>query len=108
MLGFFRNAFANDSPNLLLDAHRLRRGVREVMLNIGPRRRNDFGPAGNEKGGKTSLAQVSQYEQGHLLLACCSEYPAHRSVQEDNLDQALDRHFGPHGTASRLAQTPLG
>ena len=55
VLDFFRNAFANDSPNLLLDAHRLnrvRRGVREVMLNIGPRNRNDFGPAGNEKGVK--------------------------------------------------------
>ena len=52
MLDFFRNAFANDSPNLVLDAHRLRRGVREVMLNIGPRSRNDLGPAGNEKGVK--------------------------------------------------------
>jgi hypothetical protein len=52
MLGFFQNAFANESPNLLLDAHRLRRGVREVMLNIGPQRGNGFGPAGNEKGVK--------------------------------------------------------
>ena len=50
MLGFFRNVFANDSPNLLLDAHRLRRG--EVMLNIGARSRNDLERAGNEEGVK--------------------------------------------------------
>ena len=52
MLGFFGNDFANDSPNLVLDAHRLRRGVRELMWNIGPRSRDDLGPAGNEKGVK--------------------------------------------------------
>jgi hypothetical protein len=52
MLGFFGNAFANDSPNLVLDAHRRRRGVREVMVNTGPRSRNDLEPAGNEKGVK--------------------------------------------------------
>jgi hypothetical protein len=46
-----------------------------------------------------SLAQESQSEQGHLLLACWSEYPAYRSVREDSRDQALDRHFSPHGMA---------
>jgi hypothetical protein len=54
-----------------------------------------------------SLAHVSQCEQDHLFLACCSEYPADRSVREDVRDQALDRHFSRHWTAYRLAHTPL-